>query len=496
MSNKNIQTALGVSLEGENLRVVRVKAEGSSYKVTALKKYRLKELHIQPIAVDVSMSVDNEPIDINDLTGPDTLSLSNASTQAGMDGNTSAFLEITEMVNPPYCRMGLAITEPLIYYHLIEAVGKASHDKLIKRVQKEFPASRENHPPPEPEAIGIIKMTSDRVLAPIREHEVSLYSEFDRVRPFTQRRIPQITFVETAETALVNLVLNRHHLDSEEITVIIHAGDDRSRFIFLEGWTILHISQAITITDSARDLSSVLYGRLMYEMDSINLTRLERVVLCGNAARTSFFEYMRNTFPNTTQVEEIDLQGLGGIEGVPTDSQELAPYSVALGSAIQALNPRNKELIKVDMTPSTIREKRNKLSLSLVGWLLLILLPLSTLGVMWQVSEVKNNVTRLSNELAPKQKVVAEIAMLEDTLVGLRGQLMERERGLAVVDSVRTQISVYSQFVHRTMVATNKIGGIWLTDIISGEGQRSPLKDTLSIGIKCYNFKPRCNHRY
>jgi hypothetical protein len=244
-------------------------------------------------------------------------------------------------------------------------------------------------------------------------------------------------------------------------------GESHTRFIFLMGGRLHHISERIDEGADSPGIASTLVSRLLLEMDQVNLPTVEHVILSGYAHAAGLQEPLAETLPEST-VHPFDLLR----EESPFEADQFffdpSEYAPAIGAAMRALDPGAKDLIQLDLTPTKVKEFQNKLMMSTPAWILLALIPLIAAGSLWKLDKDLERRSDLALELVKKRNEMQYLEELEASIAKAQQDLASYERSFAVIDSLMVGAERWTTLFDRLERTWERHGGFWITEIKSG----------------------------
>jgi hypothetical protein len=322
----------------------------------------------------------------------------------------------------------------------------------------------------KPDAIYTCKLGDGRLMAIVRESEVNVINSLQYLQSENRKVFPKISFVESAETALVNLVNANYYFDEQDITIIVYLGNEYSRLIFLQGHEIYNVSYIIGAGLDSENITHTIYSRILLEQDNLNLPQVQNIILTGEAYQVNLKDFLTDKLPDGIQIDYLQLPNVE-----VTDEEEIgniSKYAVALGSAWRTAVTKEKYLYDVDLLPQTFRESLKQFKLGLAGWLLLLTLPaiafFSTVKILQQ--------QEFLGELVVKEQAVQQeltyLQGIEAKLNEKRAILDNYQKAFGVVDEMSIGIDRWNRFLYKLSQSQDKIGRIWVTEITpSGEDQ-------------------------
>ncbi len=471
--------SVGLFVEGHYLHVVCLAQQGNRLKLVdgqVLKMTKALE------AVKVQKEIFSDSVsDISDITnglgnGEPQDTHEETFTITEKDSENYDNIEVLQRVLYQYpskkFRMGIAISEPQIYYMYFGTDWGLQGDKLKKRVMEEVSRERTEYQLSHPDAFYICKLGDGRLMTIIRESEVNVINSLQYLQRENRRVLPKITFVESAETALVNLVNANYFFDAEDYTIIVYLGNEYSRLIFMKGHEIYNISYIIGAGLDSENITHTIYSRILLEQDNLNLPQVQNIILTGEAYQVHLKEFLQEKLPQNIQIDYLQLQDLE----VYDEELNVSKYAVAIGSAWRTARNKDRYNYQVNLLPHTFRESQKRFKLGFIGWLLLFSLPAVSFLTTVKVIEQQKQLTEV---MAQRKAVEQELAYLKDIdskLAQKKKVLENYQKAFGVVDEMSVGIERWNKFLYKLSKNQDRIGRIWLTEITPGTDNNVTLK--------------------
>ncbi len=484
--------AVGISDEGDILRVVKISRAENEIKVLATKIYRLRKgLDVADFSENDSVTNydDRNAIDITNLEGDGDIDFQEEVSPEGgsIDDDNATFIEILGMAKETNNRLALSVSEPKIFYNTFDSDWGLSGKKLFNKIIAELTNLKEDTLGISRSSLGILKITENRLMTLARDHDLEFFTRLDLVKKFIGRRLPRVDFSESAEFSLINLVLDQYQLDEDETTLILFVGDDASRLIFLQGTRIHHISQLISEGINSPSVVTVLYSRILLALDTLGLPKVDRIIITGlddtEEIKESFLdnftygikEYFQDSFGTDINIEMFKHH-FDCTELDPEQRKTLNSFSVALGAAIRAVKPEKKEFINVDLNPIFVRDRQKTIIITKFGWVLICLIPIIIAYTILQIGDFTREIKALEKEASSKQLYLARQRNVEILIEEAHAKLVNYDNSITILDSLLIKTETWSDFIGRLMKICDRINGVWITELSGTEDHQALMK--------------------
>jgi hypothetical protein len=471
--------SVGLFVEGHYLHVVCLAQQGNRLKLV---DGQLVKMSKALETVQVQKEIFSDAVtDISDLTkgmGSEELQNNHEDTFNITEKDAANYdnIEVLQRVLYQYPSkkflMGIAIAEPQIYYMYFGTDWGLQGDKLKKRVMEEVSRERTEYQLSHPDAFYTCKLGDGRLMAIIRESEVNVINSLQYLQGENRRVLPKITFVESAETALVNLVNANYFFDEEDLTIIVYLGNEYSRLIFMKGHEIYNISYIIGAGLDSENITHTIYSRILLEQDNLNLPQVHNIILTGEAYQVNLKEFLQEKLPQNIQIDYLQLPNLD----VSDDELNVSKYAVAIGSAWRTALNKDRYNYVVNLLPHTFRESQKRFKLGFVGWLLLFSLPIVSFLTTVKVIEQQKQLTDLIGQRRVIEQELAYLKDIESKLNEKRQVLQNYQKAFGVVDDMSIGIERWNKFLFKLSKNQDQIGRIWLTEVSPGSENNVTLR--------------------
>ncbi|CUS83816.1 Tfp pilus assembly protein PilN [Candidatus Kryptobacter tengchongensis] len=476
--------AVGVFIDGLSLQVACLARSGKKIRFVDAQIVNLAT-KLEATSVGTQVFEQIEPTSISEMTPIDITSETSAQdlllteTGRGAQDNASIIIGVLSKYPKRKYKLAISIPEPYVYYANFESNWGLKGNKLKEKIIEEISKERAGEPL-KPDAVNYLEFSDGSIIAMVRDSRIALIDLLDSVKKSIGGRIPKISFIETPELSLVNLVKLNYKFNQNAITVIIYIGHEFSRFIFLKGNELYHISPPIGEGVDSYNIANTVYSRLMLEQDNLGLRVINNIILAGEAQSAGVKEVLEQMFPEDVSIDYIKFPNLSPDGADPLLIESLPRVAVAIGSAWRTLEIERKDLYAIDLTPFEVREGQKVFKLGLLGWLFLILIPLLTFQITTRIAQLNRSLSEIQSELQRKRSELAELQGLQQQVDMARQRLAYYKSTFGVLDSMKVNTDIWSKFLEKIATEAQNIGRIWITDISA--------PDPNTITIKGYSL--------
>lgn len=429
---------------------------------------RKNRVVVEDLASATLVSKFQEAKALEELSGSsdtaDAFSVPVATTEtAGGEGEDNNAVLLGLLAKYPKSRYSLtyALSEPSIYYHVLESDFGLKGKKLKTRILEELRSIRAFQP--SEDAVDAIKTDEGNLLCVVREDGLSLINALEGIKGFIGNRLPMIPAIDSADVSLMNMVRLNYDVQPDDVSVVVYVGVEFTRLIFMRGDHFYQFAPIIGEGYDSPNLQNTVYSRLLLEQDNLAIPRINRIILAGQCRRIGFREFLSQQLPEQ-EIEYLLTPQLDTSMLSAEDQEMISEYAIAIGSAWKVIEPENKRLYGVNLLPSEVREGQRVFKLAWHGYLLLALLFVSTLLFTMQITQKNKEINELRSQLTLKESQRAENLTLSNSIMALEEQLGRYRASLALYDSLVPGSERWSKILTQLSHGVEDLNSIWLTD--------------------------------
>lgn len=275
-----------------------------------------------------------------------------------------------------------------------------------------------------------------------------------------------LSLMDPNEVSLVNLAGNSYDFhDGVQLTVVIQIEMEFSRIIFMKGDDIFTVSPIIPESYNP-DIFGILYSKIIYELDNLNLPEVNNVLLAGKASTNTAKAFFEKKFPDS-KVGFIISQPLAENFSTQFSREDLSEYAIPISLAWKVLQKKEENFVPTNLLPSQVIERQKVLSLTLVGYLILVLLGISAFVTTWKITAKKLEVSSLKTS---NKTLVERINSSEETVKKVReleDQIAKISKRLVLSDSLSYGSDRLLSFLEKLNSSVSYIKSAWVDEIQS-----------------------------
>ncbi|HTR99421.1 MAG TPA: hypothetical protein VML00_06685, partial [Bacteroidota bacterium] len=184
--------------------------------------------------------------------------------------------------------------------------------------------------------------------------------------------------------------------------------------------------------------------------------------------RIGFRDFLLQQLPDQ-EVEYLLAPRLDTSQLSGEQQEAISDYAVPIGAAWKVLDPANQGIYGINLLPADVREGQRVFKLAWHGYVLMLLLFVSTLFFTWTIAQKGKEIKELREVLTLKEGQRAENQTLASSIDALQQQLVRYKTSLALYDSLVPGSERWSKVLTQISHGVEDLNSIWLSDFSSAE---------------------------
>lgn len=220
-----------------------------------------------------------------------------------------------------------------------------------------------------------------------------------------------VSEVLSDEVALVGLVRANYNLQPEEITGIIQFSPNKCRVVFMTGNEIWQVSPVINEGTNSKSFLNTLFSKILFQLDTGEVPNLDRIILANNTIGDDAIDFLQNNFSDVIvsnfrfNEEKFDFADI--------DPELANSFTTSIGLAWAASEFDKKNYPKLSLLPAYVVERQKIFKLQWHGVILLVLIFLAPITFNYFYQQNARQIESLSSEL---ETINSQITQIEPTV--------------------------------------------------------------------------------
>lgn len=465
---------VGLTIDGDALKVARIRKEKGKWKLTHLDRVALKEdleakrkqnrsrEVVKEYDGDFHFGIDQHfdgkqesyDSDLKLLLGEE-----DATAKSTFNSNLMILKKVLEDSASRKVKMGITVQAGDTNFQVFKDKDFRQLKKKELKQYVEVHLKKAYGKSPDPDQYRYQVREDGSLLLISYQEKPYLLKLIDNVRHLYKGKIKILQMLPD-ESILAGLIRKNYQLDKKEVTCVIHMGYNRSRVFFMQGNQIIH---AISPIDEGRDSSSVLsviFSKILFELETGELPGLDRIIITNNELNSKSVDYFKKQFPNIEVAEfgfnqeSVEIpEHLEGVAGF---------FTSAIGSAWAAGDPKDQDLNSYSMVPQYIHDRQNVMQLRWHGLIILLLLLVTPFAwnVMYQEKEIQ--IKELNEELFRTELSILDLENVVNKASQIESQIQIGQTKLDLLNNLSDGNEYWSRTLKTLNDGLGNIQHVWV----------------------------------
>lgn len=462
--------AMGLTLDGDELRLARLRRHRGRLEILALECVHLVDSGArgEPARTEdwhyreVMGLVDDPPLP-RDPAAPQVaqepaVAVRDAASDAEKTLHNTIFRHAWKGLP-----VGLTLEPEAVAFTSIANPEGLPPRKLRRRVRDEL---AKIDPELADDGFGFVARNGQSVLAFSHSGRWELLERVRRVNDTLPDPV-RIALVDVNEVALLNLFAQLA-APSVGMSILIYLGNEFSRLLFLRDGGLHDFSPVIHEGARSPGILPQCYGRIVAELDVAGVDRVDGIYVAGGADVDEVRAFFAERVPGC-RVQRLPYADVFAGAGAGR-LEEVDAYAIPIALAWKILEGRDRGFVDTNFLPADLRRGRWATWLAWHGWVLLgcctaaLVASVAAAGVLHhRAADTRAGIAALERRI---EGVTAAAAAAEE----LARQIEAVRQQMALVDSLRPDKMLAADLVGRLTRDVERIHSLWLTDLSLANG--------------------------
>lgn len=507
----------GITLEGEILKIARVRVEGKKLTLVNLDQARLvqrpNDADIQPqlsesvfepeaeeMELDIDESIDESIFGIEDALDDDADELDLEAFEDLDSGEADLGLDFDNLEEEdPGMDMGKVdmaeeadtpSSNELLLYNLFSAfdpkrvdvgLGIPSGNTIFQILKDmDFNDTKKKdlqviiddrveafHGEPKTEDLYSYQIREDgSMLLASLDTEPALVGLVNRTQDLFNGKL-FVSDVVPEEMLLLGLINTNYDLSDDTITGVIKFGAEQSRVLFLKGNKLWIVSPIIMEGINSNKFLSTVFSKILFQLDTGEVPNLDKLIICNNSLGEEAIEFFEDRFSDV-DVSEIKFDN-DIFDSEITSERSIASYTTTIAAAWQASGISKKTFPDITFLPKYVKDRQKILKLQWHGFVLLALIFMVPFAFNYfytanntQINSLENEIRNMDQQITALEPTVREYNRISAEMTNIQGTL-------ALLDTLSIGTLRWSTNFEQINEGVSDLENIWLTSVVSDE---------------------------
>jgi Tfp pilus assembly protein PilN len=495
------KTYTGIVVEGDSLKIAKLKVAGKKLELLSLDQVRLieplktkKSLQKQqadPVFDDLDMDQDLDDEELifgleSDEEEDDGLDLENLDDDLNdldfddLEDESSDDIIDTDMVD----EAGTPASNELLLYNLLSSTSSERVDlgisipagQTIFQILKDTDFSDTKKKDLQVivddrlEALHGVPKGDDFYSYTVRDDGALLLTSIDdepqlltllnktqdlyRGKLFINQVLPE-------EILLLGLIRANYELEENSISGVVQFGEEFCRVIFLRGDQLWIVSPVITEGVQSKKFLNTVFSKILFQLDTGEVPNLDRLIICNNSLGDTAIEFFEERFQDV-DVSEFNFQD-EFLDAENINESSISSFTTAIGAAWAASGFQSENLPKISFLPKYVDDRQKIFKLQWHGFLLLFLILITPIVANHFYTMNAAEIDRLEGNISTLD---AQIRSLEATVQRsneITNELNQIQSKLALLSELNQGTLTWSTNLDQLNSGVRNINSLWIT---------------------------------
>jgi len=328
--------------------------------------------------------------------------------------------------------------------------------------------------------IGFVNLFDNSKLAVYSSGKSNYLQTIDALARFNNRKFLKIPSVKSAEISLASYVIKKKKFKENDVSLILYVGKEYSKLIFLKGNRLYSVGATVSAGRNSFNAHNVIASKILFEMENGLITNIDNIIVCGEDNSDTLIAVIKEAYPSADiKIQNIESIEIRDLDSFSTTSSFIVPVAVAQ----EYFDELENKTTGLNLLPRYIREEQKLISLQWHGYLMILLILLSS---GYFVTKIYTN----AQELAANNTEIKNFTVLEDQNRAALDKLKSYENKIANVDQTKLALNQLSSGIGLFSTQLKKIANfvdqdkiLWISKIA--------MDDQRDVGISGYTFSRR-----
>lgn len=269
------------------------------------------------------------------------------------------------------------------------------------------------------------------------------------------------------EAALVGLVRANYNLQPDEITGIIQFSPNKCRVVFMTGNEIWQVSPIINEGTNSKSFLNTLFSKILFQLDTGEVPNLDRIILANNTIGDDAIDFLQNNFSDVIVTNFRFNEEKFDYEDVDEDLAN--SFTTAISLAWAAAEFEKKSFPNLSLLPSYVVERQKIFKLQWHGVILLALIFLAPITFNYFYQQKARQIENLSSEL---ETINAQITQIEPTVQAtneISNDLAQLREKLVLLDTLSNGSREWQAKLDILNEGMRPIENTWITSMTQAQ---------------------------
>jgi len=471
--------ALGIFIDDYQLKTALLASNGKEIEVEALETFQLyeqleeRDKNLETEKHNKSQAIEGQVFGI-DVENARNLE-GDSETVGSNKTNIDIVIDIINRMIPKGTKVGFNLSNSFTLYKKITDNTETNKKKIKQAIWNDFYENSNSET--KYENVKYLKQENGSLLSVVHDDPLVLAALFDEACTLTRTTPVRLTLIDTVEFVLAHEICKNYEFDSDSHTAVMVFAEGFTKIFFMGGKEIISVLPTIHEGADSETVCDTAFSKILFELDSGNISSLNNIVLVGENVRLDSDVYFKKRLPELNIIRFDAARAAHG-PNMEQYAPQMESYGIAIALALKIIDEKQTTPYNQNFLPARIKDKTSIYKVSWHGLLLLAFLFASAFFIT--TKSINNNITiksataqsaYLDNELKDLKSVAHQVD-------SLRNEIKELKKSTALIDSMTKETIRWTSTIEAFSRAYQEIGPFSITKI------ETPLQDHMVVELK------------
>ncbi len=471
--------ALGIFIDDYQLKAALLATEGREIQVEALETFQLyeqleeRDKNLETEKNNKTQAIDGQifGIDVENTRGLE----GDSETVGNGKSNIDIVIDIINRMIPKGTRVGFNLSNSFTLYKKIVDNTETNKKKIKQAIWNDFYESSDSDT--KFENVKYLKQENGSLLSVVHDDPLVLAALFSEACTLTRTSPVRLTLIDTVEFVLAHEICKNYEFDKDSHTAVMVFAEGFTKIFFMAGNEIISVLPTIHEGADSETVCDTAFSKILFELDSGNISSLNNIILVGENARLDSDVYFKKRLPELNVIRFDAGRAANGPNMEQYESQ-MESYGIAIALALKILDDKKTTPYNQNFLPARIKDKTSIYKVSWHGLLLLVFLFLSAFFITTKSIGNNSYIKKAVATSAFLDGELKDLTLVAHQVDSLRNEIRELKKSTALIDSMTKETIRWTSTIEAFSNAYQEIGPFSITKIVT------PQSDHMVVDLK------------
>jgi hypothetical protein len=262
------------------------------------------------------------------------------------------------------------------------------------------------------------------------------------------------------EVALIGLYKTHYEIEADQITGLLQLSPNKCRILFMRGENIMQVSPIINEGTATKGFLNTIFSKILFQLDTGEVPGIDRLIIANNTVGDESIDFFQKNFPDLV-VEEFQFNRsklvyddkLGDI---------IKGFTTAIGIAAVSAGFEKESTPQISFLPSYVDDRQKIFKLQWHGFILLVLIGVSPAILNHFYQKNVEQINLLTAENSRYDTMIAQVDPLVAEANNLTAQLTQFQSQLTLLQELSKESIRWTITLEEFNKAVEEVGDLWI----------------------------------